>query len=143
MCIRDSYHTNRQTTYNLTRAVRGLLRGGDDVRGAVIPSMSWLQATVALVTHVVEFPLRILRTAVVVVLCYSIAAGNTLTSYTLTITLLLTVSTCGLIATRTRTTLRFFVLVFPDIITHLCVIIASISTRVMFSFHDIVRCSNS
>ena len=64
-------HTNRQAAYNLARAVRGLLRGGDDVHGAVKPSMSSLQATVALVTHAVELPLPILRTTAVVVLCYS------------------------------------------------------------------------
>ena len=48
---------------------------------------------------VVELPLPILRTAVVVLvlLCYSNATGNTLTSYTITITLLLTVSARGLV----------------------------------------------
>ena len=50
-------HTNHQTAYNITRAVRGLVRGGDDVRAAVKPSMSWFQAQVVIVTHVVERPL--------------------------------------------------------------------------------------
>ena len=59
--------------------------------------MSWLQATVVLVTHVVERPLYIFGTAAVVVLCFSNTTGNTLTSYTLTISLLLTVSACGLV----------------------------------------------
>ena len=104
-------HTNRQRTYNLTRAVRVLLRGGDDVRGAVKPWMSWLQATVALVTRVVELPLPILRTAAVVVLCYSNTTGNTLTSYTLPITLLRTVSPCGLVRNEGLSYIAVLVLV--------------------------------
>ena len=92
-----SKHTNFQTPNILTKAVRGLLRGRDDVRRAVKPSMSWLQATVALVTYIVELPLPILRTAVVVILGDSNICGNTLTSRTLTTTMLLTVSAAGLV----------------------------------------------
>ena len=47
--------------------------------------------------YVVELPLPILRTAIVVVLGYSDTTGNTSTSHTLTITCLLTVSARGLV----------------------------------------------
>ena len=113
------------------------------MRGAVKPSMSWLQAAVALVTHVVELPLPILPIVVVVVLGYSNTSGNTLTSYTLTITLLLTVRRAGLFATRACPTLRLFVLVLLDMIVYLCRTIASKSARVMLSLCNVVRCSNS
>ena len=66
----------------LTTAVLEHLRYGDDVRGAVELSMSWLQATVAIVTRVVERLLRILRTAVVVVLRHNNNRESILTSDT-------------------------------------------------------------
>ena len=70
-------------TYDPTGAVLGLLRGGNNVHGAVEPPMCWLQATVTLVPHVVELRPPLLRIAFVV-LGYSNTTGNTLTSYTLT-----------------------------------------------------------
>ena len=95
-------HTDRQTPYSLVRTVMGLLCGGDDVCGTVERSMTGLQASVAFVPHVVALPFPVLRTTVVVFGCSS-TTGNTLTSYTLTntviltTTFLLTVSAGGLV----------------------------------------------
>ena len=73
-----------------------LLRGMDDVRGAVVPPMAWLQASVTLVPHVVVLP--VLRAAAVFVLGCDNIIGNTLTSsVTLSTTSLLTISAAWLV----------------------------------------------
>ena len=63
----------------------GFPRGGNDVCGAVEPSMTLLQATMTIVPRVVVLPLPVLRTAVVI-FGLSSTPRNTLTSYTVTST---------------------------------------------------------
>ena len=114
-------HTNRKATYMLTTAVLEHLRYGDDVRGAVEPSMSWIQATLTItsfsgMTCTVQSNYRcpgskqqwqLLRVSSNV--C-SASFGLLLLSFfgittiakafllaTLTATLLITVSACGLV----------------------------------------------
>ena len=67
----------------------GILRGGDDVCGAVEPLVTWLQASMTFVPHVVVLSLPVLRTVLAFFFCFSCTTRNTLTSYALISTFIL------------------------------------------------------
>ena len=96
-CISLTKHVNRQASYNNTRAILRLLRGGAGAGGSVEPSITLLPASVTLVPHVVELALLILRTTVVVTLGHNSTTANTLSGHILTTTFLRMASARGLV----------------------------------------------